>query len=135
MTSLRSKFVVPALLAGAAALAGCNAQSPHDDLAGMTDSIAEACPTEYKDTQTRLQCATVGQSHAKTLLEYSGINEQFQKSCNFKAVSPDVPAFAAPQVIGAQTSKCLNAIEDVAADDVVKQKARDIRTAMAVGLS
>ncbi len=134
MTSLKSRFVVPALLAGAAVLTGCDSQSPRDDLAGMTDGIAAACPTENKDDATRAQCATVGKAHAQKLFEYSGIGEQFQKSCTFKAVPQGVPSFAAPLLVGAQASKCLKAVENNATDDVVKQVARDVRKTMALGL-
>lgn len=134
MASLKSRFVVPALLAGAAVLTGCDSSVPKEDLKGMTDSIALACPSENKTTGTRAQCASVGKAHAQKLFEYSGIGEQFQKSCTFKGVQPGVPAFAAPLIVGAQASKCLKAIEDNAADAEVKQKARDIRKTMVLGL-
>ncbi len=135
MASLRSSFVVPALLAGAAVLAGCDSKSPRDDLEGVKDSIAAACPTENKDTASRAQCATVGQAHAQKLFEYSGIGEQFQKSCTFKGVPQGVPSFAAPLIVGAQASKCLKAVENNATDAVVKQVAHDVRKTMALGLA
>lgn len=135
MASLKSRFVVPALLAGAAVLTGCDSKNPHEDLAGMKDSIAAACPTENKDTDTRAQCATVGQAHAQKLFAYSGIGDQFQKSCTFNALPAGVPSFAAPLIVGAQAGKCLKAVESNAADDVVKQTAREVRKTMALGLA
>lgn len=134
MASLKSKFVVPALLASAAVMAGCDSKSPRDDLEGMTDSIAAACPVENKDTTTRAQCATLGKDHALKLFAYSGIGEQFKQSCTFEALPKGVPAFAAPLIVGSQASKCLKAVSDNAADAVVRQTANDIRKTMAQGL-
>lgn len=124
-SSLKSKFVVPALLAGAALLTGCN-ESPHDKFSGMKEAIKTACPTENKDYS---QCASIGTLHAQKLAKDSGI------TCKFEDVSGKVPDFAVPMIAGSQASECLEEVEHKAGDPVVKEAAHKVRTAMTLGLA
>lgn len=141
MTTLRSRFLIPALLAGAAALAGCSDKDPRADLAGMTDSIAAACPSMNATTQDKLKCANLAKQHSIDLLTYLGANENlkmndhFLKACTFKQVPSSVPAFARPQIVGSQASQCLTAVENATTTAVVKATAREIKNAMSVGLT
>lgn len=121
-SSLKSKFVVPALLA--AVLTGCDGKDTQD-MQGMIEAIKTACPTENKDYG---QCATVGTIHAQTLAEDSGI------TCEFEDVSGKVPDFAVPMIAGSQASECLEEVEHKAGDPVVKEAAHKVRTAMTLGL-
>lgn len=70
----------------------------------ICSSSAEACSTEYKDTQTRLQCAIVGLSHRGT--------------ADHRCTGQQMP----------------QEIEDNAPNAVVKENARNIRATMAMGL-
>ncbi len=142
MTTLRSRFLIPTLLAGAAALAGCSDKDPGaSDLAGMTDSIAAACPSMNATTQDKLNCANLAKQHSIDLLTYLGANENlkmndhFLKACTFKQVPSSVPAFARPQIVGSQASQCLTAVENATTNAVVKVTAREIKNAMSVGLT
>ena len=138
MATLSQKILSTSLLAGAAAFAGfaassSDAKDPHSDLEGMVNATQAACPVYNKDGASRLQCATVGQTQAKRLFEYSGIGEKFTKACTF-SVPADVPDFAKPLVMGGDASKCLKAVEDNAADAVTRKVAQDVRLSMAMGL-
>lgn len=134
MTSLRSLFV-PALLATAATLTACSDKSPRDDLEGMTDSIAAACPTENPTPQDKLNCATVGKQHALTLFEYSGSMEQFKKACTFQTSPIAIPVTVEALLAGSQANRCLSVIEGAAADEQVKKVAGEINHAMRAGLT
>jgi hypothetical protein len=134
MTNLKAKFVIPALLAGSALVSGCDAKNAHEDLRGMTDAIAAACPTYNKTTEDKANCAKVGKIQALKLFEYSEIGDQFKKSCTFRELPKNIPEMAVPMISGTEASRCLSVIEGVAKDPVVKKTAGEINKTLRAGI-
>ena len=113
MTSLKSKFVIPALLASSAFLSACDAKEPKEDLRGMTDSIAAACPTNNVTGADKLRCAATGKQHALKLVEYVGPSKHFDRVCAFKAPREGLKPEILGIIEGSQVAKCLAVIEGV----------------------
>lgn len=81
MTSLKSKFIVPALLAGAAVLTGCD-RNEKEDLHGMANAVQGLCVARATDSQ-KWACVSVADEQATFLAGYLGAKAEFKKSCDF----------------------------------------------------
>lgn len=143
MNVLKSKWLASALLAGAAIVTtGCDAKNSHEDLRGLTDSMAEACPTHNVTRDDQLKCSERGKQHALTLVSYAPLDDKFKKACTFTALKGDLDkmAGAVPKDIvnhlvalntSRQVSTCLAAVGRSTKDETVRATAYGIRDTMA----
>ena len=124
MTSLKSKFVIPALLAGSALVSACSdvrdANGVQEDLAGLTDSIAGACPVYNATGANKLECATVAKEHAKMLVNYAP-NKAFNSACTFNPVPTELTPDMQAIMVASDAGKCLAVIKSISETQSTEQ--------------
>lgn len=132
MSSLKSRFVVPALLAGAAVLTGCD-RNEKEDFHGMTNAVQGLCVADATESQ-KWACVAVADEQATFLANYVGAKGEFKKSCDFSK-PPEVEG-SVDEVVQANALRinvCLDAIDKKGTTETLKVTS-EIRRGLTRGL-
>jgi hypothetical protein len=132
MTSLKTRFLAPALLAGAAALTGCS-PNEKDDLHGMTHAINNLC-VDNPTGHDKISCVNVAVEQAVFLSQYLGAKNEFKDACDFSKLPQEEGSIEAiVQIEASNVRGCLRAI-DQNASPAVRMVTAEINKGLSRGL-
>ncbi len=145
MASLRSKLVVPFLLAGSALVSAANANDNKGELSAIKSTTAAACPTQNVTRDNQFKCVDTAKKHVLTLAKLAPLDDKFKKACTFTELAGNLEQMAAAmpkdtltQLRALNTSRqvanCVGAVGRSTRDDDVRATVYAVRDTMVATL-